>query len=273
MITRRIFVDSRDAQSGHSGNFLYTLPEQLVLPKNAVLYVTDLSMPHAFYSVDQSNRALHLIETQSAVNTARKILLTEGAYDVLTLRTALELALNAGKTVSGTYTVTHNNTKNSYTISLDAGCTFRYFSDFMLATSSYRADFISAGLTPTFPYGTPDDLLGLSMKTYGSASTLTTGHIDIRNIHQAFLHSSSLTSYNTSGPLGTRSCLCRVPITTQYGDMISFQHSGLLHDYVNCGAVSASTLQFSLKDSYNQDLDLQGGDVSFTLLFAEQPVI
>ena len=114
MITRRLFIDSRDAISGHSGNFLYTLPEQLVLPKNAVLYVTDISLPHAFYSVDASNKSLHIIETQGGVNTARKILLTEGAFDTISLRSALETALNSGKPVSGNYTITHNNTKKSY---------------------------------------------------------------------------------------------------------------------------------------------------------------
>ena len=146
-------------------------------------------------------------------------------------------------------------------------------SEYMLQTFDGRDAWIQSGGIQEEPWHGTDDLLGLRGRLWHTLTTvLRTGSVDIRNYHQLFLH-SSLTSYNTSGPLGTRSCLCRIPVTTQFGDMIWKQHSGLIHDYISCGGVSASTLQFSLRDSYNKEVDLQGGGLSFTLLFAEQPVI
>ncbi len=103
MVTRRLFIDSRHASSGSSGNFIYPLPDQLVLPKTAVCYITDISLPHSWYTVDSSNRNLYIIESLGGTDTARQIQLSEQNYDVLTLRAEIESKLAAGKTVTGTF--------------------------------------------------------------------------------------------------------------------------------------------------------------------------
>jgi len=219
------------------------------------------------------------MEDNAGTKTARKIELTEQNYDVVTLRAQIETQLNGtGKTVTGNYTVTHITNRNTYVISLSGG-TFRFMSEDSLNYFDGRSDWIMAGGAVQDPWNGCDGLLGLrgvgnldtTFLVYGNA--IETGSIDIRNLHQLFLHSSTLTSYNTSGPLGTRSCLCRIPITSQFGMMVWKQHSGLLHDYFDCGGVSAQVLRFSLRDSYNKEVHLQGGGVSFTLLFVEQPII
>jgi len=218
---------------------------------------------------------MYIIEA-SGTNTARTVQLPKQNYDVVTLGIAIETALNgAGKTVAGAYTVAHNSSKNNYTITLAGGGTFRYVSLYMLGSFQKSKpgpttnDWIAAGE----PLGV-DDLMGLRNEiVYVLGATLETGHVDIRNVHQLFLHSSTLTSYNTMGPNGIRGSLCRIPVTSQFGDMIWKQHSGLLHDYVNCGGVNASALQFSLRDSFNKEVNLNAGGLSFTVLFTEQPVI
>jgi hypothetical protein len=275
MITRRVYVDSRHAVSGNSGNFLIGLEDQLVLPPSSVLYITDISLPHSFYTVDYTNRNIHIIEAQGGTNTARTIQLPMQNYDTITLRPAVEVALNgASKSVAGTYSVGYNPEKGNYTILLSGGGTYRWMTEYNLGLFDGRSDFITAGGTQISPWNGADDLLGMRTKTlHLQVTILDTGHIDIRNLHQLFLHSSTLTSYNTMGPNGVRGCLCRIPVTSQFGDMIWKQHSGLLHDYVNCGGVNASALQFSLRDSFNKEVNLNAGGLSFTVLFTEQPVI
>jgi hypothetical protein len=275
MLTRRLFIDSRHASSGNSGNFTYPLNEQLVLPREAVCYITDVSLSHSWYSTDSSNKSVYLIESENGSDTARHLHLPERSHDVITLGADLQTVLNsATKSVSGTYSVLYNPPRNTFTISLTAG-TFRYFSKQMFQKPALLSEFNNAGGTYIlFAADQADELIGLRSETdYTAVGDLETEFLDVRNIHSLYIHSSSLTSYNTSGPLGARSILCRIPVNTQFGDQIEWRHNGLPHDYVSCGGSSASTLQFTLRDSYNRQVDLQGSHISFTLLFAEQPII
>ncbi len=104
-------------------------------------------------------------------------------------------------------------------------------------------------------------------------TTLHTGHVDVRNFHSVFLVSSSLTNYHSQGPMGIKSVLAKVPITTVFGDQVQHQHSGLIFDHVDVGSLSLRTLQFALRDGWNQPIDLRGGNVLFTLIFAEPPLV
>jgi len=277
MITRRVYVDSRNAVSGDSRNFLFELPEDITLPKDACCYITDLSLPHAFYTIDENNKHIYVIEQGPH---ARKIELTSQHYDVLTLEAELQTRFNQAQDAPGwpgnqtgsTYTVTYNPEKNNYTIALGAG-TFQFLTDAYLKTYDGGSDW-NAGSGPDLPVhlASLNDTLGLR-GSYAQANSHDTGHTDIRNYHTLFLHSSSLGSYNTIGPLGVKSVLVRIPVTVDYGDIVRQHHSGLVHDYIDCGGQTLRTLQFSLRDGWNREVDIQGGNLSFTLLFTEKPVI
>ena len=277
MITRRIYVDSRHG-IGSAANFLYELPEQVVLPKEAVCYLTDICMPHSFYTVDNSNKNMYIIEDATH---GRRIELPTQHYDVVTLQAQLQTSLNQaqdgpgrpGKSVAGTYSVAYDATKNQYNITLSGGHTFRYMTEKVLNTFDGSSDFSAANGIKVHPLASTDDLLGLRNTSHTSTAALASGSVDIRNYHNLYLHSSTLTNYHTIGPMGVKSVLCRIPINSSFGQTIHKPHSGLVHDYIECGGVALRTLQFSLRDGNNQQVDLQGGNLSFTLLFAENPVI
>ena len=46
-------------------------------------------------------------------------------------------------------------------------------------------------------------------------------------------------------------------------------HSGLIDDVIGCGGQSFKTPQFSIRDCYGSLVDMQGGGVSFSILFAQ----
>jgi hypothetical protein len=269
-MTKRIYVDSRHG-IGTNDDFIVELPEMIVLGREAVCYVTDLSMSHSWFSIDSSNRSIYIVESENGTNTARHIQLPSQNHDVLTLKPVIANALNAGKTVSGTYTVVYNTSTNTYTISLSAG-TFKYYSRNTFKKPALLAEYNGAGGTFFLRIeDNADDLLGLrSQIDFTQVSSLETAYLDIRNKKYLFLHSSTLTGYATSGP--HMSCLCRIPVTTQFGEQLWKQHSGLAADFFPCPGVSAATLQFSLKDSYNQPVNLNGGSLSFTLIFTDAPI-
>ena len=277
--TRRIFVDSRHATTGDSRNFTYDIGEDVVLPTNSVCYILDISMPHSFYTVDSTNQNIYLIENENSLHS-RRIELPNRNYDVVNLSTQLQTSLNqttdggrTGKSVTGTYTVTLNTNTNNYSISLSGGGSFRYLSESVLNTYDGMSDFTNSGGIPLAPLASTDDLFGLRTLVMSSGTTLNTKHLDIRNYHNLFLHSSSLTNYKTIGPRGVKSVIARIPVNSTFGNMIYKPHSGLVHDYCECGTHSIRLMQFSLRDANNKEVNLNGGNLSFTLLFTEQPVI
>jgi hypothetical protein len=280
LLTRRIYVDSRHA-SGDSKNFLFALPEQVQLPRDTVCYIENVNFPHSFFSCDETNQNLYLIENSAGWH-GRMIPIPISSYDAITLRAAVELALNqaqdapgrVGKVVAGTYSVVYDAPKNRYGITLTGGGTFRYMSAAIMNTYDGASDYSAANGIKSHPLASCDDLLGLTKLSASSQGTsLTTGHIDVRNYHNLYLHSSTLTGYHSMGPMGVRSVLARIPVHTEYGQLISKQHSALIHDYVDCGALSLRTLQFSLRDGNNREVDLRGGNISFTLLFCQTPIV
>ena len=100
-----------------------------------------------------------------------------------------------------------------------------------------------------------------------------TGHVDVRRRHRLYLHSQALANLRALGPGGSRTVLARVPVASAFGGLIAKQHSGHVLDFQPCGGRTLRTLDFSLRDSFNREVDLRGGHVSFELLFAPKPLV
>ena len=62
-----------------------------------------------------------------------------------------------------------------------------------------------------------------------------------------------------------------VPVTGLSGSVLFKQHSGNLHDILDCSGKMLRLLDFSVRNSHNQLVDLHGGSLSFELVFAPMP--
>ena len=100
-----------------------------------------------------------------------------------------------------------------------------------------------------------------------------TGTVDVRNVHTLYLHSNALSNFSTVGPSGSRTCLARLPVTSLSGSVLFKQHSGHANDYNDCSGKMLRVLDFSIRNSHNQLLDLHGGSISFELIFAPIPTV
>ena len=58
-----------------------------------------------------------------------------------------------------------------------------------------------------------------------------------------------------------------------FGGLVTRTHSGHPLDCVPCGGRTLRTLDFQVKDSFNDLVDFRGGHVSFELLFAPKPLM
>jgi hypothetical protein len=270
---KRVYIDSRHAIQGDPKSFHFELQEQLVLPDKAAAYVMDICCPHSFYTVDSSNRYMYIIEVPSGASPhSRRIELAQQNMDVYSLRAEVETKLNgAGKQVSGAYTVTYNTATNNYTIALSAD-TFKLLSDSYMRTYDGASDW-AVGSGPTIQPAALDsaaDTLGIK-GSFVQASSHSTGHIDIRNNSTLYLHSSNLGNFNSEGVSGKKTVLAKLPVTTAFGEIIVKTHGGLIHDYIDVSRQRLKMIEFSLQDGNGRPVDLQSGNLSFSLLFCEQP--
>ena len=117
----------------------------------------------------------------------------------------------------------------------------------------------------------------LQAKLTGSPPALpisqVTQAVDVRHRHVLYLHSNALSNLRIIGPAGSRSVIARIPVTSLFGGLVTRAHSGHPLDCVPCGSRTLRTLDFQLKDSFAQLVDLHGGHISFELLFAQRPLM
>ena len=101
--------------------------------------------------------------------------------------------------------------------------------------------------------------------------TSTTNEVDVRNVHTLYLHSNALSNFSAIGPAGSRSVIARLPVTGLSGSVLFKQNSGNMHDIIECSGKMLRVLDFSIRNSQNQIVDLHGGSLSFELVFASLP--
>ena len=101
--------------------------------------------------------------------------------------------------------------------------------------------------------------------------TYSTNEVDVRNVHTLYLHSNALSNFSAIGPAGSRSVIARLPVTGLSGSVLFKQHSGNMHDIIDCSGKMLRILDFTIRNSQNQIVDLHGGSLSFELVFAALP--
>ena len=101
--------------------------------------------------------------------------------------------------------------------------------------------------------------------------TYVSNEVDVRNVHTLYLHSNALSNFSAIGPAGSRSVLARIAVTSLSGGVLYKQHSGNMHDVQDCSGRMLSVLDFSVRNSKNEIVDLHGGSISCEIIFAQLP--
>ena len=71
----------------------------------------------------------------------------------------------------------------------------------------------------------------------------------------------------TSGSFWERTIIKKIPVTVSRGEMILDDTRSSL-DVLSCSRMTLRRLEFQLTDGEGNQLDLQGQDVSFSLIFS-----
>ena len=92
---------------------------------------------------------------------------------------------------------------------------------------------------------------------------------DFRPIKYVLLKSPNIGNFMTSGSFGERAIIKKIPVTVSRGEMILDDTRSSLA-VLSCPRMTLRRLEFQLTDGEGNQLDLQGQDDSFSLIFSLQ---
>ena len=107
----------------------------------------------------------------------------------------------------------------------------------------------------------------LRYSTQASPGTsFETGFIDLPNVHNIYIHSSSLGHYGSIGVRGENTIIKKVPVSSSFGYL--FMDSVVApHDKIDVSRQLFKALQFIFKNVHGNVIDLHGAHVSFSMIF------
>jgi len=270
---RRLVVDSRyrTKESVSNSDFTINLPYAVTIPSGSLMYVDSICLSHAWPTVQtDTNDHLYVQErvTGQASDTMRTIQLAPGTYTADALKDEVVLKLNAGTTLSGTYsaTVAHGKLTLSNDTPLANGKAYIF--------SKSASDIAYLQNTfPIYPGAVANELIGLwdtPVLADGTGwifqgQSWTAQFMNLAWRKQLFLCSnlgeSSMMLMN-----GDTSCIRRILVAGMQGDVVT--------DVLSTGLASVSfgsdttfqTMQFQLKGHDGKIVNLANHELSFELI-------
>ena len=126
---KKIYIDSKfkAVDSKRTSYFKLELKETILLPRNTIAYIDNITIPHSWYSVETKiNDKLYIQVTSTETDPALKpnvcqiVQLSKGNYNITTLATGIVNKANAAfatGSISTHFNVTMNIPENTFTLS------------------------------------------------------------------------------------------------------------------------------------------------------------
>ena len=270
---KKLYIDSkaRTADSKSTSDFSLDLTESLTMPEGAVFQVCDVLIPHSWYLIDDSNRNLYFFELDGLVGSGFfTIALNIGNYLGPDLAGEIGRALHAQATKFFSYNVAYDDSTRKIHISASTQSNFGIHS-WKILTDKEAVEVPDFGITKA---NSLNKFLGITtiMNTFvpGSDEGFFSNHLQFDPIKYLFIKSANLGTFNTMGSFGERTIIKKVPVTAGKGEMIlDDTRSG--NDMLSCEKQTLKRLEFQITDELGNTMDLQGHDVSWSLIFSIMP--
>ena len=290
---KKVYVDSRykTSDSVSNSDFKFEINEALDLPDNTYCYIDDICIPHTWYTVEDFNNTLYIVAkvfirygttyaTPKFQGYALK--LTNGNYTGLSLATEIqeilqtsipELAFTCSYTIAtGKLTIKAGIDKlfkvltNFQASSIDPGTPDPWLgwtdnNDNVISVDVSNLNSINEVLRNTS--GIYDGIWGVMDPL---DTEFTSEFLDLLNVHNIYIHSSTLGHYNTIGVRGENTIIKKVPVSSSFGYLI-MDSVVAPHDKINVSKQLIKTLHFSLKNVHGNVIDLHGSNISLSLIF------
>lgn len=269
----KIMVDSRFKTSSSASNtdFSIELNENIQLPDRTGCVVTDIVIPRTWYGVNTSNNKFYFRTVATSGYQDFILTLTPQNYTLFILATNIVNLMN--QIVGSEYFfTTPNPSTGTLQISFtETGATaligFYIFTDQDLRTrvnNTWRGHYYNSTNLLSINQVLRNDENNFTL--YKNNNPFNSGVVDLIAIHSLYITSSTLSTYNNVGPRGERNILKKIVSSAQFGDLI-IQDTWLDSDYTDVSNRPLKLIDFKLVDVYGNVIDLNGGSISFSLLF------
>ena len=272
----KLYVDSRKRVPGARGDsdsdFAIQLPYPIEVSGKA--YVDVVLLTNNAHTIYFGNERIYLDE--GSAQTKRVTTLAHGQYNVQTLKDALMVALNTGRTVTGQYRVTYESKQNRFQIDLvnpASSDSFRIWQDDQLkeqiaawqGITTISVDNIrSANRVCGFTGN------GILVATSNQV-VIAPKAPDVQRHKQLFLRSSlGGGSHQSLGPNGETDIIRRIVVgNASHNSVIVDAHGTVLDSVKINGTPELNTIWFQLCDVDGTVVDTHGLPLSFSIIFVD----
>lgn len=252
---KKIYIDSRDmnqSSASHS-DFKVDLPQSVFLPEDTVAYIDDVCIPVSWYTVEENrnNKFYFRIDDQ---NYAANI--PQGNYNITSLNSKLVELMNNIR--NNNFIAFTNLNTNTISIISTSTSNFEILSDTRALSFGYQE-----------PLNSINTCLGnTTMQINNQLFPFVSGYVDLNPIRNVYITSGNLGSFHSMSTKGDRGIIKKVPVRANYNEMI-YDDAVLGIDYIDVSRQTLARLEFQLKDSYGNILNLHGNHWSCSLVFAK----
>jgi hypothetical protein len=219
-----------------------------VTTPTTVVYVASCSFSNTFETVGPGNDRLYILTymTGGEAPVRTYVQLTHTRYTGTSIASALQNGMRVA-TGDDAYIVDFNAFDGKLTFT---GRNARFPSDSELRDRAWK----QANWDPVFGASDYDVTNPRSLNSIlyfppsQMQATTTTGNIDLAPLREVYIH-SSIGNFNTLRTgLGNQDCLCRVPVTEDFGYVVSYRDYLGMADALSASDLKLRTVSFSVRD-------------------------
>ena len=281
---KKVYIDSAHRIRGTSSNFRVELTETLQTNNGVHCYIHEVTLPNSWYSIQSGlNNILYfysspLVPDEDNTNVHYLALqLDEGVYTGTELATELKSKINGivdNVNFSNTYEVTYSVKTNKITISSNyADRQFAVLTDEQMKI--IYESYIWIGRFDANDLKSVNEVLGnYQMNVYQCGNAYVSGFVNLQPIRNIYIHSSQLSNYNQVNlRTGDSTVVKKVPVTAPHAGII-FDGDGVnALDYLDVSNRTFKQLDFWISNSAGNEINLNGVNVSLSLLFVKSDII
>ena len=252
---KKIYVDSRycTPDSSSDSDFKIQLARNIYLPERTVMHIENITLPHAWYSIETGINNLLYVKLGTTCFIAT---IPSTNYIGASFATAMTTALGNGFTVS--YEVNTNR------LTISNSQSFKILTDVELASGLN-----GAWTGPVYNWSSPSSSNDvIANRTSNSGFSFVSGMLSLNGFRAVYISSSTLSNYNTVGARGENNIIKKVPVNADFGYQVIDQMVSD-HDYLSVERMTLGTIDFQVKDVKGNLIPFKGSPISFTIKFSQ----